>query len=98
VEYKSSNFVPIVPVNLKSGTPTSLSLVSDLTKEDDIVLAMGPGSADNAPRHTIDTSPLYRMVHFTFLVHQTTQQSKLGNMVVDVGTTCHGRRWAASGT
>ncbi|KAL4069013.1 hypothetical protein J3A83DRAFT_4188935 [Scleroderma citrinum] len=58
VQYKSSNFVPIMPVNSK-GTLTSLSLVSDLTKEDDIALAMGPASTGSDPQHTIDTSPLY---------------------------------------
>ena len=97
VEYKSSNFVPIVPVNSKDA-PTSLSLVSDLTKEDDIVLAMGPASVENNPRHTIDTSPLHHTVCFTILVHQTTQQSKLGNMVMDGSTACHGRHRAAGGT
>lgn len=47
-EHESSNFVPVVPVTTKD-TPTSLSLVSDLTKEDNIVLAMGPASVENDP-------------------------------------------------
>ena len=47
-EYKSSNFVPIMPVNSKDA-PTSLSLVSNLTKEDNIVLTMGPASVENDP-------------------------------------------------
>ncbi|KAI5994537.1 hypothetical protein EDC04DRAFT_2910536 [Pisolithus marmoratus] len=46
VEYESSNFVPIVPVNSKDAPP-SLTLVSDLTEEDNIVLAMGPASVEN---------------------------------------------------
>ena len=96
-EYESSNFVPVAPVNSKDA-PTTLKSVSDLTNEDNIVLAMGPTSVESDLRHTIDTSPLHRMVRFTIPAYQTTQQLKLGNMVMDGGSACYGGRWAAGGS
>ncbi|KAI5990602.1 hypothetical protein EDD15DRAFT_2369663 [Pisolithus albus] len=65
-EYESSNSVPVVPVNSKD----VLRLVSDLTKEDNIVLAMGPASVENDLRHTIDTSPLHRTGTWSWMAAQ----------------------------
>lgn len=74
-EHESTNFVPVVPVSSKDA-PTSLSLVTNLTKRDNIVLAMGPASVENDPRHTIDTSPLHRTVCFIILVASINSASK----------------------
>lgn len=62
-----SNCVPVVPVHSMNAI-TSLTPISDLTKEDNIVLNMGPGMG-NDPCDTIDTSPLYCTVSPSFLVH-----------------------------
>ncbi|KIM57137.1 hypothetical protein SCLCIDRAFT_29083 [Scleroderma citrinum Foug A] len=55
---ESSNCIPIMPVDSMNAS-TSLTPVSDLSKEDDIMLTMGPDTPENDPRDTIDTSPLY---------------------------------------
>ena len=62
-----SNCVSIVPVH-STNTTTSLTPVSDLTKEDDIVVSMGPGTPGNDLCDTIDMSPLYYTVSPSFLV------------------------------
>jgi len=73
---KSTNCVPVIPVFSDNAQPT-LTLVSELTKDDDIVLTMGPqADAESDPCHTIDTSPLYHMVHLTFHAREVTQQIK----------------------
>jgi len=73
---KSTNCVPVVPVFSDNAQPT-LTLVSELTKADDIVLAMGPqADAESDPHHTIDTSPLYCTVRSTFHAREVTQQIK----------------------
>ncbi|KAI6039188.1 hypothetical protein EDC04DRAFT_2895599 [Pisolithus marmoratus] len=50
--------------------PPSLTLVSDLTKEDNIVLAMGPASVENDLQHTIDTSPLHHTGTWSWMAAQ----------------------------
>ena len=73
---KSTNCVPVVPVFSDNAQPT-LTLVSELTKDGEIVLAMGPqADAESDPRHTIDTSPLYHTVRATFHACEVTQQIK----------------------
>ncbi|KAI6010125.1 hypothetical protein EDC04DRAFT_2906180 [Pisolithus marmoratus] len=68
VEYEC-NFVPVMPVNSKDAPP-SLTLVSDLTKEDNIVLTMGPASVENDLQHTIDTSPLHHTGTWSWMAAQ----------------------------
>lgn len=61
---ESNDWVPIVPVLESERTSTpSLVLVPKLTNKEDIVLLMGSADPENDPRHAIDTSPLYCMVH-----------------------------------
>ena len=57
--------VPVAPVN-SMNAQTRLTPVSDLTKEDNIVLAMG---SETDPHQEVDP-PLYRTVRPMVLVHQ----------------------------
>ena len=69
---KSTNCVLAIPVFSNNVQP-ALTLVPELMKDHDIVLAMGPqASAESDPRHTIDTSPLYCMVRSTFFLYEVT--------------------------
>jgi hypothetical protein len=65
---KSTNSVPVVPVLSKNAEP-KYTLVSNLTKDDDVTLAMGfEADPENDIRCTNDTSPLYRTVRSTLHV------------------------------
>jgi len=68
-ELESTNYVPIVPVGSRNAQ-ARLVPISELTKDDDIVLSMSPAKAEDDPRHTIDLSPLYRTVRSVFRAHQ----------------------------
>ncbi|KAI5985786.1 hypothetical protein EDD15DRAFT_2373882 [Pisolithus albus] len=57
---KTINCVYIVPVSLQNAEPRLVS-ISDLTRDDDIVMAMGPQSKMESDLcETIDSCPLYR--------------------------------------
>ena len=71
---KCINCVPVIPVFSNNAQPTLIS-VPELTKNHDIILAMGPlANVESDLRHTIDTSPLYRTVRSIFLVREIIQQ------------------------
>ena len=56
----SSNYICAACVGSNNGL-IRLTLVSELTKEDNIIVPMGP-TTENNPRPTIDSSPLHHTV------------------------------------
>jgi len=68
-ELESTNYVPIVPVGSRNAQ-ARLVPISELTKDDDIVLSMSPAKAEDDPHHTIDSSPLYCTVRSVFHARQ----------------------------
>ncbi|KAI6035751.1 hypothetical protein EDC04DRAFT_2604841 [Pisolithus marmoratus] len=82
---ETANCVYVMPMSLQNVEP-HLTPVSDLSRDHNIVLAMGSQSEiESNLCQTIDMSPLY------CTLGNLTEQTLLGNMVMDVGTTCDGR-------
>ena len=64
---KCVNYVPVVGVG-SSNLRTTLVPVSELDPSHNIVLSMGTSSPEDGPRHTIDSSPLYRTVSISLMI------------------------------
>ena len=88
-ELESTNYVPIMPVGSRNAQ-AHLVPISELTKDDNIVLSMSPAKAEDDPHHMIDSSPLYRTVHSVFGARQNNWIDWTREHGLDVCSACHG--------
>ena len=63
---KCVNYVPVVGVGLPH-LKTTLVPVLELDPSHNIVLSMGTSNPEDDPRHTINSSPLYRTVSISLI-------------------------------